>query len=65
MSEVFEVENAQNVDLGQYAENAYLAYAMSVVMGRALPMLPDGQKPVQRRILYAMHRMGLNDKASR
>lgn len=63
MSEVMEVENAQNVDLGQYAENAYLAYAMSVVMGRALPMLPDGQKPVQRRILYAMHRMGLNDKS--
>ncbi len=63
MSEVFEVENAQSVDLGQYAENAYLAYAMSVVMGRALPMLPDGQKPVQRRILYAMHRMGLTDKS--
>lgn len=51
------------VDLGEYAENAYLAYAMSVVMGRALPMLPDGQKPVQRRILYAMHRMGLTDKS--
>lgn len=51
------------VDLGQYAENAYLAYAMSVVMGRALPMLQDGQKPVQRRILYAMHRMGLTDKS--
>lgn len=45
--------------LGQYAERAYLAYAMSVVKGRALPDVADGQKPVQRRILYAMKDMGL------
>ncbi len=45
--------------LGQYAERAYLEYAMSVVKGRALPEVSDGQKPVQRRILYAMHDMGL------
>ena len=51
-----------DVELGDYAERAYLAYAMSVVMSRALPMACDGQKPVQRRILYAMHRMGLTDK---
>ncbi|MBU9200269.1 DNA topoisomerase IV subunit A [Burkholderia multivorans] len=64
MSEVLEqTESPDSVDISQYAENAYLAYAMSVVMGRALPMLPDGQKPVQRRILYAMHRMGLTDKS--
>ena len=42
-----------------YAARRYLEYAMSVVTGRALPSVADGQKPVQRRILYAMHRMGL------
>lgn len=55
--------DAQSVILENYAENAYRAYAMSVVMGRALPMLCDGQKPVQRRILYDMLRLGLTDKA--
>lgn len=45
--------------LGRYAERAYLEYAMSVVKGRALPEVSDGQKPVQRRILYAMRDMGL------
>ncbi len=50
-------ENA--VPIGAYAEEAYLAYAVSVVKGRALPSVEDGQKPVQRRILYAMKEMGL------
>lgn len=50
-------ENA--VPIGEYAEEAYLAYAVSVVKGRALPSVEDGQKPVQRRILYAMKEMGL------
>ena len=45
--------------LAQYAEQAYLDYAVSVVKGRALPDVSDGQKPVQRRILYAMNAMGL------
>ncbi len=45
--------------LGLYAEQAYLDYAVSVVKGRALPDLGDGQKPVQRRILFAMQAMGL------
>lgn len=45
--------------LAQYAEKAYLEYAMSVVKGRALPEVTDGQKPVQRRILYAMNDMKL------
>ncbi|KLT73914.1 DNA topoisomerase IV subunit A [Neisseria arctica] len=49
--------------LGQYAERAYLEYAMSVVKGRALPDVSDGQKPVQRRILYAMQDMGLTHGA--
>jgi topoisomerase-4 subunit A len=50
---------ADAVALAQYAERAYLEYALSVVKGRALPDGADGQKPVQRRILYAMERMGL------
>ncbi len=45
--------------LDSYAEQAYLAYAMSVVRSRALPQVEDGMKPVQRRILYAMHEMRL------
>ncbi len=47
------------IDLGTYAQRAYLEYALSVVKGRALPDVADGQKPVQRRILYSMARMGL------
>ena len=46
--------------LAAYAQRAYLEYALSVVKGRALPDVCDGQKPVQRRILYAMDRMGLS-----
>ena len=45
--------------LADYAERAYLEYALSVVKGRALPDVCDGNKPVQRRILYSMFRMGL------
>jgi topoisomerase-4 subunit A len=45
--------------LAAYAQQAYLEYALSVVKGRALPSYADGQKPVQRRILYSMHRLGL------
>lgn len=47
------------ITLGLYAERAYLDYAVSVVKGRALPECADGQKPVQRRILFAMNEMGL------
>ncbi len=45
--------------LAQYAQQAYLEYALSVVKGRALPAYSDGQKPVQRRILFTMERLGL------
>ncbi|MDZ4102369.1 MAG: DNA topoisomerase IV subunit A [Hydrogenophaga sp.] len=47
------------LNLANYAQRAYLEYALSVVKGRALPDVCDGQKPVQRRILYSMDRMGL------
>src|SRR6187431_1415308 len=48
-----------SIDMGTFAERSYLTYAMSVVRGRAIPNVEDGQKPVQRRILYAMHELGL------
>src|SRR4051812_33667758 len=44
--------------LSEFASRAYLAYAMSVVKSRALPSVEDGQKPVQRRILFAMRELG-------
>jgi topoisomerase-4 subunit A len=52
-------ESADQDSLSAYAQRAYLEYALSVVKGRALPDACDGQKPVQRRILYSMSRMGL------
>ncbi len=45
--------------MASFAERSYLTYAMSVVRGRAIPNVEDGQKPVQRRILYAMNELGL------
>src|SRR4030081_2282017 len=49
---------AQNISSEMRA--SYLDYAMSVITSRALPDVRDGLKPVHRRILYAMHRMGLS-----
>ena len=49
--------------LSEFASRAYLAYAMSVVKGRALPSVEDGEKPVQRRILYTMREMGTRSDA--
>ncbi len=51
--------DGSSITLADYAQTAYLEYALSVVKGRALPDVCDGQKPVQRRILYSMARMGL------
>ena len=53
-------DGGDSITLSHYAERAYLEYALSVVKGRALPDVCDGQKPVQRRILYSMDRMGLS-----
>ncbi len=52
-------EEDDSLSLASYAQRAYLEYALSVVKGRALPDVCDGQKPVQRRILYSMQRIGL------
>ncbi len=54
-----EVGLVQSVDINEQMRTAYLDYAMSVIVSRALPDARDGLKPVQRRILYAMHEMGL------
>src|SRR3954453_4490004 len=54
-----ELGTIRNVNLDSEMRSAYLDYAMSVIVSRALPDVRDGLKPVQRRILYAMHRMGL------
>ncbi len=51
--------NIEQVDIDQQMRAAYLDYAMSVIVARALPDARDGLKPVHRRILYAMHDMGI------
>src|SRR5262245_7730593 len=48
------------VNIEEEMKRSYLDYAMSVIIGRALPDARDGLKPVHRRILYAMHEIGLN-----
>ena len=52
-------ERVQPIALHHEMQRSYLEYAMSVIVGRALPDVRDGLKPVQRRILYAMHELGL------
>lgn len=59
-----EVGMVQSVDIDEQVRAAYLDYAMSVIVARALPDARDGLKPVQRRILYAMHEMGLRHNAA-
>ena len=62
MNDLFDpppADPADTLPLADYAQRAYLEYALSVVKGRALPDVCDGNKPVQRRILYSMFRMGL------
>ncbi len=54
-----EVGLVQKIDIDEEMQQAYLDYAMSVIVARALPDARDGLKPVHRRILYAMHDMGV------
>jgi DNA gyrase subunit A len=57
---VFELRGkVKNVEIESEMQESYLSYAMSVIIGRALPDVRDGLKPVHRRILYAMHDMGM------
>ena len=54
------------IDLRKEMKSSYISYAMSVIVGRALPDVRDGLKPVHRRILYSMHELGIyNDKGFR
>ena len=53
-------EGVEQLPLENFAESAYLNYAMAVIRDRALPHISDGLKPVQRRIIYAMDRLGLS-----
>src|SRR5512146_156580 len=54
----------RKVDIDQEMQQAYLDYAMSVIVARALPDARDGLKPVQRRILYAMYDMGIRPESA-
>ncbi len=57
---VFELKGKiRNVEIESEMQDSYLSYAMSVIIGRALPDIRDGLKPVHRRILYAMYDMGM------
>src|SRR3989344_2315807 len=53
-------KGVSGVEIVEEMEKAYIDYAMSVIVQRALPSVEDGLKPVHRRILYAMHSMGLD-----
>jgi len=54
------IGKVQIVNISEVMQKSYLDYAMSVIVSRALPDVRDGLKPVHRRILFAMHQMGLN-----
>ncbi len=56
--------NVEHVRIEDEMEQSYIDYAMSVIAGRALPDVRDGLKPVHRRILYAMHEMGVSSGSS-
>ena len=56
--------NIEQVDIDSEMREAYLEYAMSVIVARALPDARDGLKPVHRRILYAMHDLGIRSNSS-
>ena len=57
------LEGIERMSLKNFAQDAYLNYSMSVIRDRALPSVTDGMKPVQRRIIYAMAKLGINYKA--
>src|SRR3954447_24469643 len=58
-AEVLSGGNVEPRGLEEEMRSSYLDYAMSVIVGRALPDVRDGLKPVHRRVLYAMHQSGL------
>ena len=58
-----EIGHIQPIDIDEEMQASYLSYAMSVIIARAIPDARDGLKPVHRRILYAMHDMGINPQS--
>ena len=65
MSNLFkENEDIQEISIEESIKGSYLDYSMSVIIGRALPDARDGLKPVHRRILYAMHELGVTSRAA-
>ena len=58
-----DIGTIQQVDIDAQMRSAYLDYAMSVIVARALPDARDGLKPVHRRILYAMQDMGIRSNS--
>lgn len=64
MTDGMEYQTVTEVDINREMREAYLQYSMSVIVGRALPDVRDGLKPVHRRILFSMHELGnTHDKA--
>ncbi|TFH32922.1 MAG: DNA gyrase subunit A, partial [Anaerolineales bacterium] len=59
-----EIGTVRQVNIDDQMRNAYLDYAMSVIVARALPDARDGLKPVHRRILFAMHEMGIRPNST-
>ena len=65
MTETPSRDRAEPVDLQQEMQRSYIDYAMSVIVGRALPEVRDGLKPVHRRVLYAMYDQGFRPDRTR
>lgn len=63
MSNLLENDDIQTINIEETLQNSYLDYSMSVIVGRALPDVRDGLKPVHRRILYAMDKLNLSHGA--
>ncbi|WP_248903433.1 DNA gyrase subunit A [Halocatena marina] len=61
---VADADRVKSVRVEEEMEQSYIDYAMSVIVGRALPDVRDGLKPVQKRILYAMHEAGVSSNAA-
>ena len=64
MDNIFDNEEIKQIGIDETLKTSYLDYSMSVIIGRALPDVRDGLKPVHRRILYAMNELNLSPKSA-
>ena len=60
MNDLLDNSQIKNIKIADTLQSSYLDYSMSVIIGRALPDVRDGLKPVHRRILYAMRQLNLS-----